>query len=164
MIDIYLDYNDERLGFVDDQRSLVYPQLDVFGKSILTRTAMQVVWVMGERFVCFPPHMDTSEYRLRFYAPFYLDSVDSGSVNRGELANLSQATLNPVNLFQGSTYPAPEIAPLPDFGADGDRDAEDAPPVDLSTLTKAELIEIGAARGITLSERMTKQAMIDALS
>lgn len=139
MIDIHVDYNDERLGFVDEQRSLVYPQLDVFGTRILTRTAMQVVWVESEHFVCFPPHMDISEYRVLRSYPVNLEPVDS-------------------------TYPAPEIAPLPDYGADGDRDAEDALPVDLSTLTKAELIEIGVTRGLTLSERMTKQAMIDALT
>lgn len=37
------------------------------------------------------------------------------------------------------------------------------PPVDLSALTKAQLIELAASRGITLSDRLTKTQMIEAL-
>lgn len=75
-------------------------------------------------------------------------------------------TISDFNVEQASyvtivTAPGgPVTVPSDDLGTDGDRDHEDTD-VDLSTMTKTQLIEYAAARGLTLSDRLTKQAMID---
>lgn len=50
-------------------------------------------------------------------------------------------------------------------GDDGDRDEEDVSgdDADYQAMTKGQLLNIAAAGGIELSERLTKQAIIDAL-
>jgi hypothetical protein len=52
-----------------------------------------------------------------------------------------------------------------DLGADGDRDGEDAATddADYQSMTKGQLLNIAAAGGLELSERLNKQAIIDAL-
>jgi hypothetical protein len=58
---ITIPQNDERLGSIAPDNSLIYPALDVFGNSIPVRSAVQVVWFGGgEHFVCFPPNVDTN--------------------------------------------------------------------------------------------------------
>lgn len=61
--------------------------------------------------------------------------------------------------------PDDESEDVPPDGADGDRDEEDASgdDADYQAMTKGQLLNIAAAGGLELSERISKQAIIDAL-
>ena len=68
MNEIILSANDDRFGFIDESRNLIYPSRDVFDMPIRVRSSMHVVWV-GQRFVCFPSQTNTEDYHVSESVP-----------------------------------------------------------------------------------------------
>lgn len=152
--------NDDRIGSADDKNNLIYPGLDAFGNSILLRSTMQVFWLPGgERFICFPANVDIS-------------NVDVVTLTGGDGP---VATM----VFEPELSAHAEHS-QEDVDEDSDRDTEDTEvdipfvnldedPVVLNEdalrdMTKAQLLELAGSRGLTVSERMTKQWLIEALT
>jgi hypothetical protein len=104
MTAIALTQNDERLGSVAPDNSLIYPSLDVFGNAIPVRSAMQVVW-FGDRqhFVCFPPNVDADSVLVAL--------LPRGAVSLPELPEGAEA------LRYGDVYPddTPIVDELPEI-------------------------------------------------
>ncbi len=151
-IDISIPANDgERLGFIDENRTPVYPAHDIFGGQILVRSAMQVHW-LGERFICFPPQFDMQTVDII--------AVEGDDYTDAILIMSKDAAIAPLSL----TVEDPSNS---DLDTDEDRDTEDSDltPVgdSLQDLTKTQLLALAEERGLSLSDRLNKQAMIDAL-
>jgi hypothetical protein len=159
---ITLSAGDERLGFVNEARALVYPGVDVFHKPILTRTAMQVMWLGTEQFVCFPPRVDIDNYLvIRVEGHSYVDDILLLEVPDAPLST----DAGEIVVLVGNDGPVATVL-IPPEGADGDRDEEDAALDEsaLSEMTKAQLLALASERGLTVSERMTKAWLIEALT
>lgn len=72
---IVLKVNDDRLGSVDGDNTLIFPAFDALGNPYSVRSSMQVVWVSDRQFVVFPYNVSVGDYEIHWNVALSSDEL-----------------------------------------------------------------------------------------